>query len=210
MSDPERALFAESDGVAFRQYVGKTNPDNPSFTYNHADVTLYYDWYGVVFSTSESAKATFDVWAKWISESGNQFDGIDRAKFPISIYDSHQYEMISPHRNDSGQFDMKASWNLNAEGERGYVGGLHLLQTGSMITIFWLHADKPDKCHVTYISSEIMNALYPSISSSAPQGPTGISEDTLLGLLPATDAFSFDPSMIASVSVGKEWAVGNE
>lgn len=203
-TDKQRELFAGALGVAFRQYRASTNPEAGGYI-EESDVTLYSDWYSVMYSDPVTARATFDEWAEWIKVSGNRYTDEEREYFPIGIYEAVQYGMATPDRNDFGDFDMYGSWNLEGEIGKPYLGHLGILQTGALISVQWLHANKPGKSHISWIGKQILEGLYPDMSANQPRSGDMVSDEYMLSLLPEPESLIFDDYVITSVEVEREW-----
>lgn len=206
-TDDQQALFADASGVAFRQYSAVTVEDNGRYFIDGESVNLYFDWYSVLFPTADAARAAFDSWAEWFSDSGDRYDDDRPEPFPIGIYEGTDYGLVRPESNASGGLDMQGTWNLEGEIGKPAIGHMAMMQTGALISIQWLHADKPEKCHITLIGNEVFDVMYAGISASPPDGSQAATEDSLLALLPEPEQFRFDDSVIATVDIERDWTI---
>jgi hypothetical protein len=199
------AIFGIATGVAFTQYAAKLNPANGGYVDDDADATVYLDWYSVLMPSTDAARAAFDDWAAWMSETGNRYKEATREKFPIPIYDATEYDNVRPARRDDGTFDMRGSWSLQGEVGKPYIGHLSMFQTGALVCIDWLHSDNPNKVRFPKLAQDIDNAQFDRIRLQPPMWGDGATEESIRALLPEPESFIFDPAAILGVAIERDW-----
>lgn len=201
----QEPLFDISNGVAFRQYAAKLNPEHGTYVDDKADATLYLDWYSVLMPSADAARVAFDDWAAWISETGNRYQETTLEKYPIGTYEATQYDNVRPHIRDDATFDMRGSWSLEGELGKPYIGHLNMFQTGALVCIDWLHSDNPEKVRFPRLAQDIDNVVFELIRMQPPMWSDGATEESIKALLPDPDTFRFDLSVIQSVAIEREW-----
>lgn len=199
-------LLSIANGIAFREVQATTVDRSAQYWIDDGAVSLSFSWYSVLFPDADIARNTFNDWAGWISDSGNQFSADRPEPFPIGSYEATSYDLVRPETNDTGSLDMLGTWNLeNGKPGEVSIGHLALVQTGPMVGIQWTSADRPQKCHITWIGNQAFDTVYSSISANPPQTGDFTTEESLVALLPKPELYLFDPSLVVSVKAVREW-----